>query len=287
MSKTTATVKPVLTFDTMISSTAVPRWSPAWFICGGIRAYNAARRALLPAPHAAVANSEELREIQQLAGVPTDIDEHLELMYAEALLLRPAVIVKLGVRGGTSTFVFERAARACGSHVISVDIEDCSAISSYSRWHFYQGDDVQFAAQFGEFCCERNIPPQLDLPFIDTSHQYEHTVQEIRAWFPLLSSRAKVMFHDTNLNLFGPRRDGCFAVSFDNQRAVVRAIEDCLAVSIQEHRQYVEYAGGWLVRHWPNCNGFTILDRVALESQAPTADGLPGHSQPANALIER
>jgi cephalosporin hydroxylase len=228
-----------------------------------------------------------LAQIRQLASRPTDIDEHLELIYTEALLARPAVIVELGVRGGTSTFIFERVANSCRSHIVSVDIEDCSAISSHPRWHFYQGDDVQFAAQFQEFCRTRNIPPAVDLLSIDTSHIYEHTVQEIRAWFPLLSQPAKVMFHDTNLKLFGPRRDGCFAISFDNQRGVVRAIENFLNVQIQEHRQWVDSVDGWLIRHWPNCNGFTILDRIPAGAEPARPNRVSGQEMPANLPLVR
>src|SRR6185437_907021 len=118
---------------------------------------------------------------------------------------------------------------------------------------FYQGDDVIFADQFPEFCRKRNISPEIDLLFIDTSHYYEHTVQEIRAWFPLLAGRAKVVFHDTNSRIVGPRNDGCFELAWDNQRGVIRAIEEYVGVSLDETRTYVGCANGWLIRHLPNC----------------------------------
>jgi hypothetical protein len=70
------------------------------------------------------------------------------------------------------------------------------------------------------------------------------------------------MFHDTNMRLIGPRRDGCFQSSWDNERGVIHAIEEYLGIKIDETKERVEYAKGWLVRHRPNCNGFTILDRL-------------------------
>jgi cephalosporin hydroxylase len=202
-----------------------------------------------------------LRDIRDLAANPSDINEHLELMFVDAILSRPALIVELGVRAGTSTFVFERVAAMCGSDVVSVDLDDCSRPTNI-RCHFHKGDDVQFADQFQDFCARRNIVPAIDLLFIDTSHYYDHTVQEIKAWFPLLSSRAKVMFHDTNSRVVGHRADGCFELAWDNQRGVIRAIEEFLGVAIEESRESIQYSKGWMVRHWPNCNGFTILDRL-------------------------
>jgi cephalosporin hydroxylase len=240
----------------------VPRWSFAWLVCVLLRAYNALRRALLSSDDVAIPKSQELREVRKLASKPSDINEHLELIFAEALLSRPHVIVELGVRGGLSTFVFERVANLCEVSIISADIEDCSKTSSHPRRYFFHGDDVQFAHYFQSFCRERNIPPVVDLLFIDTSHYYEHTVLEIAAWFPLLSSRAKVIFHDTNMKLVGPRKDGCVELSWDNKRGVVRAIEEHLGISIDETKEFKDSAGGWLIRHWPNCNGLTILDRI-------------------------
>lgn len=237
-------------------------WSRGWFEQKLLRPYNRLRHRLFSAaqkPSGFVA----LDDVRKRARTLTDIDEHLELMFLEALLARPRLIVELGVRGGISTFVFEKVSDLCQASLISADIEDCSEASSYSRWHFFRGDDVYFASLFPEFCHQRGIVPLIDLLFIDTSHYYDHTVQEIASWFPLLSSRAKVMFHDTNMKAVGPRADGCFALGWDNQRGVIRAIEEYLGVSVDESTNAVQLAPGWMLRHWPNCNGFTILDRIA------------------------
>jgi cephalosporin hydroxylase len=223
--------------------------------------YNRVRRTVT-SPAIQSSQSHLLQEIRELAATPTDINEHLELMFTEALLLRPKLIVELGVRGGASTFVFERVASLCGSTLVSVDIDDCSSISSYPKWFFVQSDDVSFARSFPQFCSARHLEPRIDLLFIDTSHYYEHTVQEIEAWFPLLSDRAKVIFHDTNLNVIGPRHDGCYELSWDNQRGVIRAIEEHLGAAIDEHHKVCDLVSSRLVRHWPHCNGLTILDTV-------------------------
>lgn len=218
--------------------------------------------------------SQELREIREFARRPNDINEHLELIFTESLLIWPRLIVELGVRDGTSTFVFERVASVCGASIVSADIDDCSSTSSHRRRHFFQGDDVQFAAAFEGFCRERGIAPSVDVLFVDTSHYYDHTVQEIQAWFPLLSPRAKVLFHDTNLRLVGSRRDGCFALAWENERGVVRAIEEHLGIRIDESKECTEYVRGWLIRHWPHCNGFTVLDKFSEHEEAHRRESL-------------
>lgn len=223
--------------------------------------YNRLHRLILPAK-TVPSIFPELQQVRQLASSPSDIDEHLETMFLETIIHRPCVIVELGVRGGVSTFVFESAARLCGAWVVSVDVDDCALAFAYPRWTFVQSDDVKFAGGFKEFCIERNIPPQLDLLFVDTSHHYEHTVQEIDAWFPLLSDRAKVIFHDTNLQRIGPRKDGRFQLSWDNERGVARAIERYLNRELDMGRPFTQRIGQWLIRHQPNCNGLTIMDRL-------------------------
>lgn len=237
-------------------------WSQRWLATKLLRAYNRLRRMLLKSSPAKVAHFEGLREIQKIASVPNDINEHLELIFAETLAVQPTLIVEMGVRGGTTTLVFEKVAELCQASVVSVDLDDCSSVSSSSKWYFFRGDDVRFAGDFKKFCAERNIPNAVDVLYIDTSHYYEHTVQEIAAWFPLLAPNAKVLFHDTNMQLMGPRKDGCFEVAWDNRRGVIRAIEEYLSIQIDESREWTDYAQGWLIRHYPNCNGLTILQRV-------------------------
>lgn len=237
-------------------------WSQRWLATKLLRAYNRLRRMLLKPSPAKLVNFEGLREIQKIAYIPNDINEHLELIFAETLAVRPALIVEMGVRGGTTTLVFEKVASLCQASIVSVDLDDCSSVCDYDKWHFFRGDDVRFAGDFDAFCREHNIRNAVDVLYIDTSHYYEHTVQEIAAWFPLLAPNAKVLFHDTNMKLMGPRKDGCFEVAWDNHRGVIRAIEEYLSVQIDETREWTDYAGGWLIRHYPNCNGLTILHRV-------------------------
>jgi cephalosporin hydroxylase len=215
------------------------------------------RRYKVPA-----AGLQELNEIVERSRIRTDISEHLPTLFVEAVRSRPELIVELGVRGGESTFALERAARRCGEiPIVSVDIEDCESVSHYSNRTFVKMDDIAFARQFPSWRAERNLPDRIGFLFIDTSHLYEHTVEEIKHWFPLLAPRATVCFHDTNMWWLNMRRDWTLGTGWSNKRGVIRAIEEYLGTRYNEKAQFADYRKGWLVQHYPNCSGLTILSR--------------------------
>ena len=198
----------------------------------------------------------------------SDIRDHLGTIFAETIATQPRLIVELGTRGGLSTRAFLAAAEITGAQVLSVDIEDCSAleISDHflTRWRFAKGDDVAYAGEpFERFCADLGLPaPAADIIFVDTSHLYEHTCQEIAAWLPRLAPGGAMMFHDTNMADWFVGLDGGVWRGWDNQRGVIRAIEERLGRSYDEQRFFVDIADGFLVRHWPWCNGLTVLRRL-------------------------
>jgi cephalosporin hydroxylase len=214
----------------------------------------------------------ELDDVKKRSQVRSDISDHLVTLFTESLSATPKLIVELGVRGGESTFVLERVARLCGASLVSVDIEECSYFSSYDKRVFVKSDDIAFARAFPGFCAARGVDPRIDVLFIDTSHLYEHTVQEIDAWFPFLASRAVVFFHDTNLKSIYSRADGSIGAGWDNGRGVIAAIERYFGKSFDENKDFVDAADGWLIRHYAHCAGLTILQKMACLSPVPGAD---------------
>lgn len=170
-------------------------------------AYNSSRDFLVHRTEA-LPTDVDLRQIAIRARTRTDTSDHLPTLFVEAMSVRPNLIVELGVRGGESTFVFERVATRTGAHLVSVDIEDCSDVSTYPRWQFVKADDTQFAKDFPSWCEQHSIRPDIDVLFIDTSHLFEHTLQEIALWFPYVGNGGKVIFHDTNQKRIYSRKDG-------------------------------------------------------------------------------
>jgi cephalosporin hydroxylase len=216
---------------------------------------------------------ETYDEILKHAQARSDISDHLPILFAESLPVQPSLIVELGVRGGESTFAFERVAALCGSKLVSVDIDDCIKASTYPEWQFVKSDDIAFAAHFPEWCRERGIVASIDILFIDTSHEFDHTVQELVHWFPFLSDHAKVFFHDTNMKRVFLRRDGSKGIGWENNRGVIAAIEQYLGTTFHENRDFVAFADGWMVKHHAHCSGLTILERWRHATSKPSRGG--------------
>lgn len=204
----------------------------------------------------------EIKEVEEKAKVRTDIASHLRTIFLETVENRPNLIVELGVKKGFSTFALSRAAIVTGAVLVSVDIRDFSRSSHWDAWIFVQMDDLEFAMQFPDWCRERDIEPSIDVLFIDTSHEYEHTKQEIAAFFPLLSINATVIFHDTNNCGWYRRENWTIDHAGDCKRGVIKAVADYFGRPFNEKERFVESIDGWLIKHDPICNGLMIVKRI-------------------------
>lgn len=196
-----------------------------------------------------------------------EISDYLHQLYFDALIAEPKLIVELGTNHGLSTRVLLAAAENIGATLLSIDINDCSGIDineKYKKkWCFEQCDDVYFAQhKFDHWKSDKGIDGKVDLLFIDSSHMYDHTVREIKAWFPKLSDRATVIFHDTNVRTFYWRHDNSFGIAWNNNRGVIRAIEEYLKTPLNEKVNFVGCIQGWAIKHDPLCAGYTIMKRI-------------------------
>jgi len=129
-------------------------------------------------------------DYQTAASKWSDIVDHLPRLREEAC--RPNVtVIELGVRGGNSTAAFLDAAELHDGHVWSVDIDPCGG--EHHRWTFIQGDDMdpEIIAQL----------PDCDVLFVDTSHYFRHTLDELEAYVPKVKAGGVVLLHDTELEL--------------------------------------------------------------------------------------
>jgi len=206
---------------------------------------------------------KEFNEIKKRMAKRTNISDHLLTLFVESLSVRPRLIVELGVGAGGSNFVLERVAVSYGSKFLSVDIKDYSGTSSYDGWTFIQKDDIEFAREFGGWCKNHGTKPEIDILFIDTSHLFDHTVQEIDSWFRFLSKASKVIFHDTNLRDIYFRRDGSMGCGWNNDRGVIRALEEYFHTSFNEKKDFIDLRNGWIIKHYSLCNGLTILEKCS------------------------
>lgn len=84
--------------------------------------------------------------------------------------------------------------------------------------------------------------------------------------WPHLAPKATVIFHDTNLIEFYRRADGTIGRGWNNDRGVIRTIEEHLHTSRDETRPFRRRPGGWLIDHDPLGNGGTVLKRSEMPS---------------------
>lgn len=219
--------------------------------------------------------SGPLQEINTHARRQSDISDHLITLFIEAAAIRPSLVVELGVRSGESTVALGRVADLFGAHLISVDLDDCSQACLCSNQAFVKSDDIQFAKEFSAWCGRCGLVPLIDVLFIDTSHEFHHTVAEIANWFPFLSPHCKVFFHDTNMSTVYFRKNGTMGIGWANQRGVIAAIEHYFNCRFDEQHDFVHFTEGWIIKHFANCNGLTVLERVQpIEHSANLGFGL-------------
>jgi predicted O-methyltransferase YrrM len=196
----------------------------------------------------------------------SDISDHLGTLFFFATNARPQLIVELGTRGGESTCALLAAAEESSAAVLSIDMDECGGLDLpyRERWTFVRGDDVEFGRdRFPEWCGQNGRDPVIDVLFIDTSHEYEHSKAEIEAWFPHLAPGAVVIFHDTNMGRGAyARMDGSTGFGWNNDRGVIRAIEEYLGRRYDENSFFCDQADEFLVLHHPHNNGLTVLQRT-------------------------
>jgi len=162
----------------------------------------------------------------------SDIHEHLETLYKLVLLVNAKTVIELGVNTGESTVALLEAVHETKGTLISVDRQELPSVrpmlSSYGlveRWKFYLSEDIAFGIEWptGE---------QVDLVFVDTTHEYEQTKKEIEVYEPILRPGGVMVFHDT----------------VTHQEGVQKPIDE-----------FLESHPGWKYENKANCNGLGIL----------------------------
>ena len=113
----------------------------------------------------------------------------------------------------------------------------------------------------------------IDVIFIDTSHQYDHTLSEIRQFTPLLSTNGIIMFHDSNVTpLFVSGRpafwrlNDTIQLSCINPLGVAPAIRNYFGVSFDVSRYinttFNKDESTYQLIHYPFCNGLTVIKKI-------------------------
>ena len=101
-------------------------------------------------------------------------------------------MIELGVQTGQSTIIFLKALQSTGGKLWSCDVDPLhgriATIDPQPNWTFTKGNDLDTVVDAPEDC---------DVIFIDTFHQYEHTIKEIKAYKKHLKPGGIFLLHDT------------------------------------------------------------------------------------------
>lgn len=136
-------------------------------------------------------------EYKQRLAVWSDMTEQMPLLRQAARSYDKPVIAELGTRGGESTCALLAGASASGGHVYSVDngpVDVPAWWVNTGMWSFLNDDDMgPMADQF--------VPGELDVLFIDTSHRYQHTLDELKRYAPRVRPGGVILMHDVELSI--------------------------------------------------------------------------------------
>ncbi len=197
----------------------------------------------------------------------TDISSHLPTLLCYALLQKPTIVLELGVRGGESTVPLSKAAEYFNASLLGIDIEpDQHIYSQLKNATFFCMNDVDFPTLFLTSKKDKKI----DIIFIDTSHLYEHTMQEITKFVPLLSDTGLLAFHDSNVTPLANsgyiRLNGTMDGAPGNTRGVIQAIKEYFAINFDEYKYFntifTAHGINWHIIHYPFCNGLTVIQKI-------------------------
>lgn len=200
----------------------------------------------------------------------TDISSHLPALFCYSYLQHPNFILEIGVRGGESTFAFHKTLNLCKTKLLGIDIDSVSSqvYSTINNAQFFCINDLDFPA----YIQNTNYKvKKMDVIFIDTSHLYEHTLQEIKIFVPLLNYDGMLLFHDSNVTPINGhqyyRINGSIGGGgFDNTRGVTRAIKEYFSLVFNEHEYcnntFIKDGETWQIIHYPFCNGLTIIKKI-------------------------
>jgi predicted O-methyltransferase YrrM len=227
-----------------------------YFIGSVIRQYSAYR--FLPT-QVAVVDNEIFRGMNE-----TDISDHLNFIFALAMSKKPGTILELGTRGGESTKVLSLVANQIGAKGYSVDLSEApSWLNEQRNWQHFVADDVEFPKTLVGSWPNGDTFAGIDLLFLDTSHFYKHTLQELNLYWDLINEDGILILHDTNCTPVMTRRlSGSSNFGWDNQRGVIQAIEEFFECNINENSLVsTDKLGGGAksLTHFPWNNGLTIV----------------------------
>jgi len=182
----------------------------------------------------------------------------LQIIATHCLLKEPNV--------GTS-FAFYKAGLFSDAQIIGVDTQEIfrNTYNNFKNSKFLCINDLDFPKYYN------SLDFKADVIFIDTTHTYFHTMDEIETFVPYLAKDAILLFHGSNvtpLNNYTTyyRLNNSYGSAPGNPRGVANAIKDYFSLEFDENKYYnfefIKNNIKWKFIHYPFCNGLTILKKM-------------------------
>jgi predicted O-methyltransferase YrrM len=162
-------------------------------------------------------------DVVKLSAEISDIQHQLIRLYdmVAQTTNTEKVVVELGVRYGTSTKALIAAVNDTGGKVFSIDPVQLVSFSDEKKFTFILGDDIEVVKTWST---------PIDFLFIDTTHTYEQTLNELNLWGGWVIPHGLITLHDTN------------------QIGVMRAIKEYLSQNIS-----------FSFENFPESNGLGVI----------------------------
>ena len=172
----------------------------------------------------------DLKEFSKKENEARLVASQLLQMHKEVSSRESPIVLELGVDRGQSTKVFLNAiSHKPLSHLISVDIRDCSNVSNSNLWTFINMDssDVEGVTKAAPL-----LKKGIDVIYIDSLHTPKHVFKEVYGWFPFLKKGGVIFFDDIDSNpyLKGQRKDNV-GIEISN-RKILELIESIFVSNI-------------------------------------------------------
>ncbi len=143
---------------------------------------------------------------EHATGIAGENARHHLTLYRTAIKKTRPTILELGTSKGKSTTAFLQACDEADGHLYSVDIIDCSGVSSSPRWTFIKSDSADVRGILSQAPALRE---GIDILLIDTLHTRAHVEKEFYGWYPYLRDGSVIFFDDIDPFIYceGQRKD--------------------------------------------------------------------------------
>lgn len=134
----------------------------------------------------------------------TDVVNHLPRMVDLVVNLGAQHVLELGTRDGVSTRAWLMGLSVTGGRLTTVDLLPAPPLESGQvPWTHIVGSDmdpdvVERLREAGPY----------SVVFIDTSHEFQHTMDEIATYWPMVAEGGCMCFHDLYLDETGGTKPG-------------------------------------------------------------------------------